>query len=201
MWRVKHNQQPRPFPIFSRGCLRKSILGGSSQTQVNGKRGEERLVWRQDPAPQHLTLQPSEGRMSAQPHGSLSPPLVLFSYLLCFSHAASWLKEKPVRRLHWLRLLWVRGLWLAWRGLELNRVSVGVKQRLRQSLSSWKKQVRHMLHDMPRMKHVRMHKTGFQIQLQMVLRVYMNQQALCVGKNGRNLSTTLFLKNSFKTLS
>lgn len=58
-----------------------------------------------------------------------------------------------------------------------------------------------MLHDMPRMKHVRMHKTGLQIQLQMVLRDYTNQQALYVGGNGRNLSTTLFLKNSFKTLS
>lgn len=58
-----------------------------------------------------------------------------------------------------------------------------------------------MLHDTSWMKHVRMHKTGLQIQLQMVLRDYTNQQALYVGGNGRNLSTTLFLKNSFKTLS
>lgn len=54
-----------------------------------------------------------------------------------------------------------------------------------------------MLHDTSRMKHVRMHKTGLQIQLQMVLRDYTNQQALYVGGNGRNLSTTLFFKEQF----
>lgn len=49
-----------------------------------------------------------------------------------------------------------------------------------------------MLHDTSRMKHVRMHKTGLQIQLQMVLRDYTNQQALYVGEMGETSALHCF---------